>query len=120
GGAPFAARGALWRCGAAGRLAVCAAVRSVLLDARAALRNLRLDQILTTQEGVGAERARRVIEQILAVLEVPSGTTDAKDVTIGYILDSRAAGRRILATLEAFISHGLIGDAEELSVWRSE
>src|SRR5699024_983188 len=59
----------------------------------------------------------RVIEQILAVLEVPSGTTDAKDETIGYILDSRAAGRRILATLEAFISHGIIGDAAELSGW---
>src|SRR5699024_5075128 len=81
-----AARGELLMDIAEGRLSAWEAIMSVVLDDRAALRNLRLDQILTTQEGVGAERARRVIEQILAVLEVPSGTTDAKDVTIGYIL----------------------------------
>lgn len=112
-----AARGELLMDIAEGRLSAWEAIMSVVLDDRAALRSLRLDQILMTQEGVGAERARRVIEQILTVLEVPSGTTDAKDVTVGYILDSRAAGRRILATLEAFISHGIIGDAGELSVW---
>lgn len=100
-----------------GRLSAWEAIMSVVLDDRQSLRRLRLDQILVTQEGIGEDRARRVISQILTVLDVPTGSTPVKAVTIGYILDSRAAGRRILATLEAFISYGVIGDAEDLTVW---
>lgn len=112
-----AARGELLLDVSEGRLSAWEAIMSVVLDDRPSLRSLRLDQILMTQEGVGAERARRVVEQILTVLEVPAASSDPRTVTVGYLLDGRAAGRRLLATLEALLTFGIIGDAEELTVW---
>ena len=89
-----AARGELLLDVSEGRLSAWEAIMSVVLDDRQSLRSLRLDQILMTQEGVGAERARRVVEQILTVLEVPAASADPRTVTVGYLLDGRAAGRR--------------------------
>ncbi|WP_341855906.1 hypothetical protein [Brachybacterium sp. GPGPB12] len=38
-------------------------------------------------------------------------------MTLAFLLDEQARGRRLLAVLDAFISHGLISAKEDLAIW---
>jgi len=82
-----------------------------------ALLRLSLDQVLTAGDGIGQARARRITTQVVHILAVTEGHTSSGRVTLGYILDERARGRRLLAVLDAFISHGLIREVADVPVW---
>src|SRR5699024_6821340 len=82
-----------------------------------ALLRLSLDQVLTAGDGIGQARARRITTQVVHILAVTEGHTSSGRVPRGYILDERARGRRLLAVLDAFISHGLIREVADVPVW---
>lgn len=113
----IAARGQLLQDVAEGRLSAWEAIMVATIDDRPALRKIRIDQIVMTQPGIGEFRARKVVDQILTILGIPAGTFSVRDVTIGFVLDTRSGGRRILAVIDAFLSYGIIRTDSELSVW---
>ncbi|APX31740.1 hypothetical protein BH708_02305 [Brachybacterium sp. P6-10-X1] len=82
-----------------------------------ALLRLTLDQLVTAGPGIGQARARDITAQVAHILATTEAHTTTGRVTIGYILDERARGRRLLAVLDAFISHGLIRQNADLPVW---
>ena len=82
-----------------------------------ALHRLTLDQLVTAGPGIGQARARDITAQVVHVLGTTEAHTPTGRVTIGYILDEQARGRRLLAVLDAFISYGLIREHGDLPVW---
>lgn len=82
-----------------------------------ALHRLTLDQLVTAGPGIGQARARDIAAQVVHVLGTTESHTPTGRVKVGYILDEQARGRRLLAVLDAFISHGLIREGGDLSVW---
>lgn len=113
-----AARGELITLVSDGTLTPWEALTSVGEDPDAtALRKVSLEQILMARPGASSASSTRVVEQVMRTLSLPSGSMRVRDVTIGYVLDSRSAGRRLLAVLDAFLSHGVITDAAEVSAW---
>lgn len=93
------------------------AVVAVATSGERPLMRLTLGQLITASEGIGRARAQRTVEQVLSIL----GTTEAGvcggRVTLAFLLDEQARGRRLLAVLDAFISHGLISANEDLAIW---
>lgn len=81
------------------------------------LLRLRLDQLVTAGPGIGQARAEQITGQVTRVLATTEAHTPTGRVTIGYILDEQARGKRLLAVLDAFVSHGLIRGVEDLPVW---
>jgi hypothetical protein len=67
-------------------------------DARPLLK-LSLRQLLLAQPGWGRTRADTIIEKILSVADAK---IERRQVTIGWLLDPRAGGRRFAAWLDAF------------------
>lgn len=112
-----AARGELLTLVQEGLMSAWDAVTEAASSGDEALLKITLEQLVMTQPGVGQHRARRVVEQVIHILEVPPHRISTKDVTLGYVIDGRSNGRRMLAVLDAFISHGLIADCDEVTVW---
>lgn len=81
------------------------------------LLRLRLEQVVSAAPGVGLTRARQVVEQVIHILGPSGGRSSAGHVTLAYVLDDQAQGKRLLAVLDAFISHGLILSGDDLAVW---
>lgn len=65
------------------------------------LLRLSLRQLLIAQPGWGPARADRVIQQMLAVLDLEG--TDIRKITMQWLLDSRAGGRRFMALCDALM-----------------
>jgi len=62
----------------------------------APVQKLKLGSMLTAAHG--AARARAAVKHILAVLEVD---VPASEVTVGWLMDSRTGGRRLMALSDA-------------------
>jgi hypothetical protein len=71
-------------------------VKSAASDEGKALLRLTLRQLLLAQPGWGEDRCRSTIDKITAV----TGTTPDR-VTLAWLLDPRAAGRRFFAFCDA-------------------
>lgn len=112
-----AARGELLQLITDGTVTPWEAIIAAAASGEKHLMRLRLDQFITAGPGVGATRARRVVAQVLAILEATESRTATGHVTLAFILDPQARGRRLLAVLDAFIAYGLIQDAQDLRVW---
>lgn len=112
-----AARGELLQLITDGTVTPWEAIIAAAASGEKPLMRLRLDQIITAGPGIGAARARLVIAQVLHILEATESRTATGHVTLAYILDEQARGRRLLAVLDAFIAYGLIQQAQELTVW---
>lgn len=112
-----AARGELLQLITDGTVTPWEAIVAAAASGEKPLLRLRLDQIITAGPGIGAARARAVIAQVLHILEATESRTANGHVTLAYILDEQARGRRLLAVLDAFISYGLIQQAQDLTVW---
>lgn len=82
-----------------------------------ALSRVTLDQLVTARPGIGQARARDITAQVAHVLGTTEAHTPSGRFTVGYLLDEQARGRRLLAVLDAFISHGLIREGGDLPVW---
>lgn len=82
-----------------------------------ALSRVTLDQLVTAGPGIGQARARDITAQVAHVLGTTEAHTPSGRFTVGYLLDEQARGRRLLAVLDAFISHGLIREGGDLPVW---
>lgn len=82
-----------------------------------ALMRLTLEQLITASNGVGQARARQMVHQVLSILGTTEAGVAGGRVTLAYLLDEKASGRRLLAVLDAFISHGLINACEDLTTW---
>ena len=82
-----------------------------------ALHRLTLSQLVTAGPGIGQARAKAITDQVVHILSSTEAHTPTGSVTIGYILDDRARGRRLLAVLDAFISHSLIRSGGDIAVW---
>lgn len=63
------------------------------------LRKISLRQLLLAQPGHGDKRASDALEALAARCELPAGT-DLNDLTIAWLLDPRAAGKRVLSWLD--------------------
>ncbi|WP_159604633.1 hypothetical protein [Agromyces humi] len=61
------------------------------------LLRIPLRQVLLSTPGVGEARAGKVLERLRDLLNV---RTQPRDMTIAWLLDSRAGGRRFLAWLD--------------------
>lgn len=94
------------------------ALTAVATSGDGALMRLRLEQLVTAQPGIGQTRARKVVEQVMHILDTTEAHIGPGRATLAYILDEQAQGKRLLAVLDAFISHGLIEDCDDLTVWR--
>lgn len=112
-----AARGELLQLITDGTITPWEAIIAAAASGEKPLLRLRLEQIITAGPGIGAARARAVIAQLLHVLEATESRTATGHVDLAYIVDPQARGRRLLAVLDAFISHGLIQQAQDLTVW---
>lgn len=112
-----AARGELLQLITDGTITPWEAIIAAAASGEKHLMRLRLDQIITARPGIGATRARRVIAQVLAILDATESRTATGHVTLAFILDEQARGRRLLAVLDAFIAFGLIHDVQDLRVW---
>ncbi|MBG0738705.1 hypothetical protein IV500_04640 [Paeniglutamicibacter antarcticus] len=62
------------------------------------LLKLTLRQLLLAQPGWGRTRAYAIIDKVLSVADA---SIDRRQVTIGWLLDPRAGGRRFAAWLDA-------------------
>ena len=93
-----------------------ALVAAATVDDKALLR-LTLDQLITASPGIGQARARLVTTQVTRILATTEAHSPTGRVTLAYVLDEQARGRRLLAVLDAFISHGLIREEGDLPVW---
>lgn len=82
-----------------------------------ALLRLTLDQLITASPGIGQARARQVTTQVVHILATTEAHSPTGRVTLAYVLDEQARGKRLLAVLDAFISHGLICEEGDLPVW---
>lgn len=71
-----------------------------------ALLKLSLRQILLAQPGWGRTRADTVIEKIMSVTDA---RIERRQVTVGWLLDPRAGGRRFAAWLDAFEPRSALG-----------
>src|SRR5699024_1533111 len=93
-----------------------ALVAAATADENALLR-LTLDQLITAGPAIGQARAHRITAQLVHIL----GTTDAAAPTgrvpLAYVLVEQAHGKRLLVVLDSFISHGLIREEGDFSVW---
>lgn len=76
-------------------------------DARPLLK-LSLRQLLLAQQGWGRTRADGIIDKILSVT---GAKIERRQVTIGWLLDPRAGGRRFAAWLDAFEPRSALGGA---------
>lgn len=112
-----AARGELLSLVRDGLLSAWDAISETASSDDEALRRISLEQLVMTQPGVGEVRARKIVEQVIHILEVPPHRIGPRDVTLGFVVDGRSQGRRMLAVLDAFIAHGLIADCDEVSLW---
>lgn len=112
-----AARGELLQLITDGTVTPWEAIIAAAASGEKHLMRLRLDQIITAGPGIGATRARRVVGQVLTILEATESRTATGHVTLAFILDPQARGRRLLAVLDAFIAYGLVQDAQDLRVW---
>lgn len=63
------------------------------------LLKVSIRQLLLAQKGWGRVRADAIIESIITVSEAK---IESRQVTIGWLLDPRAGGRRFAAWLDAF------------------
>lgn len=72
------------------------------------LMKLSLRQLLLAQQGWGKTRADGVIDKILSVTDAK---IERRQVTIGWLLDPRAGGRRFAAWLDAFEPRSALGGA---------
>ncbi|MET4143999.1 hypothetical protein ABIB45_000866 [Arthrobacter sp. UYCo732] len=70
------------------------------------LLKLSLRQLLLAQPGWGRTRAGAIIERILSVADAK---IEHRQVTIGWLLDPRAGGRRFAAWLDAFEPRSALG-----------
>ena len=111
------ARGELLQLIADGLLTPWEALVAAATAGEKALLRLTLEQIVTAGPGIGQTRAHRVTTQVVHILGTTQAHTPAGRVTLAYILDEQARGKRLLAVLDAFISHGLIREEGDLSVW---
>lgn len=112
-----AARGELLQLIADGTLTPWEAIVAAAASGEKPLMRLRLAQIITAQPGVGQVRARRIVEQVMQILDTTEAQTATGHATLAFVLDEQARGRRLLAVLDAFIAYGLIQQAEDLTVW---
>lgn len=62
------------------------------------LRKLRLTQVLAAQPSYSRDRAKRTVARLHDVLEL--STEKSAKVTVGWLIDHRAGGRRVLAWLD--------------------
>lgn len=111
------ARGELLQLIADGILSPWEALVAAATAGEKALLRLTLDQLITASPGVGQARARQITSQVTRILATTEAATSTGRVTIAYILDEQARGKRLLAVLDAFISHGLIREEGDLPVW---
>lgn len=111
------ARGELLQLIADGLLTPWEALVAAATAGEKALLRLTLEQLVTAHPGIGQARARRITTQVTSILDTTEAHTATGRVTLGYILDEQAQGKRLLAVLDAFISHGLIRDQADLPVW---
>lgn len=72
-------------------------VQSAHDESLAPLRRLRLDRILNAQPGWGPARTKRVLAHLRELLDVPSDTR----LTVAWLIDARADGRRLQAFADA-------------------
>lgn len=93
-----------------------ALVAAATADEKALLR-LTLDQLITAGPGIGQARAHRITAQVVHILGTTEAAAPTGRVTLAYVLDEQARGKRLLAVLDAFISHGLIREEGDLPVW---
>jgi len=112
-----AARGELLQLVTDGTVTPWEAIIAAAASGEKHLMRLRLDQIITAGPGIGATRARRVVAQVLRILEATESRTATGHVTLAFIVDPQARGRRLLAVLDAFIAYGLIQHAQDVRVW---
>ena len=68
------------------------------------LRRISLFQLITAQPGVGPATAKVVLDQIRALLRC---TTQNPTMTVGWLLDNRTSGRRLLAFTTALAGRNL-------------
>lgn len=111
------ARGELLQLIADGILSPWEALVAAATAGEKALLRLTLDQLITASPGIGQARARQITTQVVRILDTTEAATSAGRVTIAYILEEQARGKRLLAVLDAFISHGLIREEGDLPVW---
>lgn len=112
-----AARGELLQLVTDGTVTPWEAIIAAAASGEKHLMRLRLDQIITAGPGIGATRARRVVAQVLRILEATESRTATGHVTLAFIVDPQARGRRLLAVLDAFIAYGLIQHTQDLRIW---
>jgi len=93
-----------------------ALIAAATADEKALLR-LTLDQLITAGPGIGQARAHRITAQVVHILGTTEAAAPTGRVTLAYVLDEQARGKRLLAVLDAFISHGLIREEGDLPVW---
>lgn len=111
------ARGELLQLIADGILTPWEALVAAATTNEKALSRVTLDQLVTAGPGIGQARARDITAQVAHVLGTTEAHTPSGRFTVGYLLDEQARGRRLLAVLDAFISHGLIREGGDLPVW---
>lgn len=63
-----------------------------------ALRKIPLDQLMLAVDGTSVPEWRRIRDQMLAVLDLQ---VPDRDLTIGWLIDPRAGGRRLHALRDA-------------------
>ncbi|MGP5015105.1 hypothetical protein ACTXJX_14980 [Glutamicibacter ardleyensis] len=64
----------------------------------ASLRKIRLVSLLTSQPRWGEKKALQVLNLMISVLKVKA---EPKEITIGWLVDSRSGGRRLQAWTDA-------------------
>lgn len=64
----------------------------------ASLRKIRLISLLTSQPRWGEKKALQVLDLMISVLKVD---VEPREITIGWLVDSRSGGRRIQAWADA-------------------
>src|SRR5699024_5607170 len=111
------ARGELLQLIADGILTPWEAIVAAAASGEKPLLRLRLGQITPAPPGVGQARARRIVDQVMAILDTTESHTATGQATLAFVLDEQARGRRLLAVLDAFIAYGLIQQDQDLTVW---
>jgi hypothetical protein len=74
-------------------------MKEAALPESKALLKLSLRQVLLSQRGWGRKRTDAVIDHIAGVI---GAKIDRRHLTVGWLLDPRAGGRRFAAWLDAF------------------
>ena len=111
------ARGELLQLIADGLLTPWEALVAAATAGENALLRLTLEQIVTAGPGIGQARAHQITTQVVHILGTTQAHAPTGRVTLAYLLDEQARGKRLLAVLDAFISHGLIREESDLPVW---